>query len=219
MKAVIFDMDGVIIDSEPIHYYCSNKLLEKHDVVIERGQYDSYIGGSCKTMWNDIINEHGLPHTAEQIISEEYEIFLEYLANGKGKIQPIEGIRPLVAKLLEEKMTMALASSSALDNINTVLDLFELQHAFEHKVSGMTLKRTKPDPEIFILTAEKLGLEPKDCIVIEDSSNGVKAAKAAGMKCIGFRNPECGTQELGLADAVVGSITEITPDFMRQLFK
>lgn len=218
MKAVIFDMDGVIIDSEPIHYHCSNTLLKDHGVVLEKEKYDSYIGGSCVTMWKDVIELHQLPMTVEEILKTEYGIFLDYLSKGKGKIQPIKGIPGLIDQLKEEGMTMALASSSALDNINTVLDLFELQHAFTHKVSGMTLKRTKPDPEIFLITADKLGVEPKDCVVIEDSSNGVKAAKAAGMKCIGYQNPECGYQDLSLADVIVKSIEDITPDMMRGLF-
>lgn len=217
MEAIIFDMDGVIIDSEPIHYICSNKYLSPYNIELNREIYDTYIGGSCKVMWNDVREKHGLEDSVDTIISKEFELYSEYLRNGKGTLQPIEGVRELLAELQEAGERIALASSSALDNINAVLDVFDLQEYFELKVTGMDFAETKPHPEIFEQTAKRLGVDPSKCIVIEDSSNGVASAKGAGMICIGYQNPNCGYQDLSKADLVVDSITEINLDLLKSL--
>lgn len=217
MEAIIFDMDGVIIDSEPIHYHCSNKLLAPFNIELNREKYDTYIGGSCKVMWSDIREEHGLEDSVDTIIANEFKIFLDYLKNGKGQVKPIEGIPELLAQLKDEKATIALASSSSMENINTVTSLFGIDHYFKVKVTGQTLKETKPHPEIFFKTAELLDVEPKKCLVIEDSRNGAVAAKAAGMICIGYQNPNCGYQDLSMADHVVNHISHINMDLIKSL--
>ncbi|WP_105618614.1 HAD family hydrolase [Vallitalea okinawensis] len=215
MEAIIFDMDGVIIDSEPIHYICSNKMLEPYKIELDREKYDTYIGASCKVMWEDVRQAHNLKESVEEIISKEFDIFLSYLQEGKGKIQPIEGIRSLLELLRKEGVTIGLASSSSMRNIDTVLDLFDIQDYFTVKVTGYDLERSKPDPEIFIKTAGLLNVDPKECIVIEDSKNGVTAAKRAGMKCIGYQNPNCGYQDLSHADKIVDSIKNIDIAFLK----
>lgn len=215
MEAVIFDMDGVIIDSEPIHYICSNKFLEPYKIELDREKYDTYIGASCKVMWSDVRETHNLNESVEEIISKEFDIFLNYLQEGKGKIHPIEGIRSLLELLKKEGVTIGLASSSSMKNINTVLDLFDIQDYFSIKVTGYDLERSKPDPEIFIKTAGLLNVDPTKCIVIEDSKNGVTAAKRAGMKCIGYHNPNCGYQDLSNADKIVESIKTIDMDVLK----
>jgi len=104
-----------------------------------------------------------------------------------------------------------------MEVIDIVLKKFELSNFFAAKVSGSELAHSKPHPEIFVRSAQIAGSEPEECIVIEDSKNGVTAAKAAGMKCIGFLNPNSGVQELSKADVIVKSFEEVSADFIKKL--
>ena len=128
---------------------------------------------------------------------------------GNEKLEPVTGIPGLLAEIKDAGLKLGLASSSGRDFIEIVLTKLDILDYFDVIVSGEEVEKSKPDPDIFLKTAGNLGVNPEDCLVIEDSRHGVKAAILAGMKCIGFRNPNSGTHDLSLADAVVHSITDI----------
>lgn len=112
---------------------------------------------------------------------------------------------------------MIVASSATRHNIETVMAKFEIEEDFEGYASGQDVSRPKPNPDIFLLAAEKLGLAPQDCVVIEDAKHGVGAAKSAGMPCIGYRNSSSGDQDLSEADKIVDHIDLITIDLLKEL--
>src|SRR4030095_7622206 len=139
-----------------------------------------------------------------------------HLANAND-LQPIDGIRELIKNLHEHNFKLVLASSSRMETIDIVLNKFKLSEFFTIKVSGSELAHSKPHPEIFQRAAELIKSEPKTCIVIEDSKNGITAAKAAGMKCIGFLNPSSGDQNLASADMVIRSLKELDASLIERL--
>jgi HAD superfamily hydrolase (TIGR01509 family) len=213
--AAILDMDGVIIDSEPFHYEVNVQLFHQLGITVAAGDYQSYIGVSHADMWSDLKRKHGLPQTVSALVEMQVKGNEDYLRNHS--FAPIPGIEELLKQLRREGVRTGLASSSAMATIDLVLAKLGLRPFFGAVASGEEVPFGKPAPDIFLYTAAKLGIEPERCIVIEDSAHGVMAAKAAGMRCVGFQNPHSGDQDLGMADLVVARITDLTWETMRSI--
>lgn len=207
VEAVIFDMDGVIVDSEPIHFKSDKMTMNHYDKVISDEELNNYVGISNPVMWSELRDKYILIASVEELL--EKQLFYKKHLIGNTKLEPIEGIRQLLDEIKSCGIRIGLASSSSKEFINFILNNIGLKEYFEVIVSGEDVKRGKPSPDIFLKTAELLKVEPLNCLVIEDSAHGVKAAKLAQMKCIGFNNPNSGKQDLSLADAIVNSIVEI----------
>lgn len=207
MKAVIFDMDGVIIDSEPIHFEVDMQTMKDLGCNISAEELMKYVGTTNEYMLTDIKKNYTISKSIEEIISYKVEMTKSKII--QSDLEPIEGIRELLSDLKNKNIPCAIASSSPRDFIDVVVSKFKLQDYFKYIVSGEEVENGKPAPDVYIETAKKLGISPRDCTVIEDSKNGVLAAKAAGMKCIGFQNLNSGNQDLSKADIIVKSIVEI----------
>ena len=124
-------------------------------------------------------------------------------------LQPIKGIPELLANLKKDGIAIGLASSSEKAFIEMVLEELGIRGYFQAVVSGEEVERSKPEPEIFLRAAELLNVDPADCLVLEDSRHGVEAAKRAGMKCIGYQNPNSGPQDLSRADKIVHTLENL----------
>lgn len=207
IKAVIFDMDGVIVDSEPIHFESDQLTLKHFGIEASHEELNQYVGVSNPVMWAEMKEKYNLAEYVETLL-EKQSYYKNYLFGIK-KLEPIAGIPDLLAEIKNAGAKLGLASSSNRDFIEMVLMNLGIMDYFDMIVSGDEVKKSKPDPEIFLKAAGNLKVNPEDCLVIEDSRHGVKAAILAGMKCIGFHNPNSGAQDLSLADTVVHSITEI----------
>ena len=212
MKAVIFDMDGVIIDSEPIHFEVDMQTMKDLGCNISREELEKYVGTTNEYMIADIKKNYNIRKSVEEIINYKVEMVKNKIV--QSDLEPIEGIRELLIDLKKKNIPAAIASSSPKDFINIVVSKFKLQEYFKYIVSGEEVESGKPAPDVYIETAKKLGISPKECIVVEDSKNGVLAAKAAGMKCIGFQNINSGNQDLSKADIIVNSIGEIKLSYL-----
>ena len=216
IQTVIFDMDGVIIDSEPVHFEIEKKIFEELKIAVSFEEHCSYVGSSSQNMWETIINKHGVPDHFETLITKEHGHYMNYLLNEKD-LRPIDGVAELIKELHKNNFKILVASSSYREVIDIVLGKFTLSDYFIERVSGTELTHSKPHPEIFLKSAKLANSEPEECIVIEDSENGVTAAKAAGMKCIGFLNPGSGIQNLSRADLIIKSFKELNTDFIRSI--
>jgi len=214
-KAVIFDMDGVIIDSEPIHFDVDNQTMDYFDFSISSKEMETYVGMTNPEMWLLIKNKYNLIQSVDEIINYQLENKISILQGLD--ISPIEGIRELLLQLRNHTIPIGIASSSPRVFIEEVLKKFDLVDYFLCVVSGEEVPRGKPAPDIYIEAAYQLGVGPETCVVIEDSRNGVIAAKNAGMKCIGYKNINSGNQNLSLADIIVDSIKEINIQDILQL--
>jgi HAD superfamily hydrolase (TIGR01509 family) len=200
-QALIFDMDGVIVDSE-LHWkslegYFLQSLIPGWTMQ-DQGRI---IGMSLENLYTMLRDEYGMAES-EQAFLEQYHMMAEQIYREKARLLP--GFRETLDRLLAMEVPLALASSSPRNWIEIVLDKFDLRSAFRVVVSaGEIGGKGKPAPDIYLYTAEKLGVPPGGCIVIEDSKNGVLSAGNAGMYCIGFRNGFNEEQDLSAADVVI----------------
>jgi len=208
MKAVIFDMDGVIIDSEPIHFEVDMQTMEKLGVHISKDELNKYVGTTNEYMLTELINKYKIEKSIDEIT--EYKINLTINKIKEAPIDAIDGIRELLVELKNSNIKTAIGSSSTRDLIDAVIEKFKLKAYFDYIVSGDEVKEGKPKPDIYLEASKRLNVNPSECIVIEDSKNGVLAAKSAGMKCVGFKNENSGDQDLSRADIIVDSIKDIT---------
>jgi HAD superfamily hydrolase (TIGR01509 family) len=209
IDTIIFDMDGVIIDSEPIHMNIENQMFDELNIHISKEMHQSFVGASAKNTFQRLIRDFNLNTTPEELLHDNESRYLDYL-DRHPEIQPIPGVKLLIENLTKAGFTLLLASSASIEIIDKVLDMFQFRQYFSHAISGARLQNSKPHPEVFYITAEKAGKKPGQCLVIEDSANGVKAAKAAGMYCVAYYNPNSGNQDLSLADNVISSFDEFS---------
>jgi beta-phosphoglucomutase family hydrolase len=215
-QTVIFDLDGVIIDSEPVHFRLEKQMLDELKIEVSSEEHNSYVGMSPENMWTAIITRHNVAYLPQDLVRKKHLLYIEHLVNEQN-LYPIPGVSALIKELHKNNFKLVIASSSHLEVIHAVLKKFDLSDYFMAMVSGTELAHSKPHPEIFLKAARLANSKPQECVVIEDSGNGVAAAKAAGMKCIGFANPNSGDQKLDKADVIIQSFEELNVDFIRSL--
>jgi len=207
-KAVIFDMDGVIINSEVLYDEAFRKLVLEENKELSQEDLNSVRGMDDMEIWAELIKRYDLKDSAEyyneRILADIMDVFMN-----DPEVTHIDGLIDLLDQIKDAGIRMSVASSADLKRIKVIIDRLSIGHYFEHLTSADDVSRAKPSPEIYLLAADKLGLSPDECWVIEDSTNGVKAAKAAGMKCIGFRGPYDTEQDHSLADERVIDHKEI----------
>lgn len=211
----IFDMDGVLIDSEPLHNQMMDLVFERLNLHFSTEYRASLTGMAGIPMWQKIASDRGLTQTPEELLKFHRELLFSELDDKSVPI--VSGIKTLIERLIQQNYRLAVASSSEMNLIHYFLKKLKLFSFFDVIVSGENLPKSKPHPEIFIKTAELLGANPKNCIVLEDSKNGVTAAKNAGMFCIGFENPNSGNQDLSKSDWIVKNISEITIEKLEKI--
>ena len=223
LKAVIFDFDGVITDSEILHLRAFNQSLAQYGIEITKNDYYTMYLGFNDTDCYKLLIEKGLLKMDEQQINtlmiQKKKIF-EQLAKAEGKM--IEGVRDFLKMLEQNNISMAICSGSLLTEVEMVLEDARLRHLFEVVVSGEQVKKGKPDPEGFLLSLQRLNenrenpITANQCVVIEDSHWGLEAAKAAGMHTIAVTN-SYDAEQLGMADKIVDQLNELSIDDLQQL--
>ena len=196
--AVIFDMDGVLVDSEPLYMAVERQSFARYGVALDEQEQARFVGTSQQQMWREIKVLYGIEVAISQLIAEHQQRVLSVL--GQSSLQAMRGVTRLLDELDRLGIPCALASSSPRQLVICMLERIGLAGRFHHMVCGDEVRLSKPDPHIFLLAAQGLGVAPARCLVIEDSGHGVTAAKAAGMQCIGLMNPNSGSQSLEGAD-------------------
>lgn len=206
IRAVIFDMDGVMIDSEPIWEKTEKILLKRRGINYEPAYREKIVGLNQRDSALLLKETFGLPESIEELIEERISILLDLY---KKELKPIPGLIHLLEQLKGNGFLIALASSSPLRVINFVLDQFSLKGFFSAIVSGEMVERGKPYPDIYLYVVDKLRVTPNECVVIEDSINGVRAAKRAGMRCIAIPDRRLPLDKFMEADVVVDRLSEV----------
>ncbi|MFP7223930.1 HAD family phosphatase [Priestia filamentosa] len=204
--AVIFDMDGVIVDSEPVYRRLNEKIFKKLNIKVDEETKLSFIGGTTERKWTILKNKYLLSQSVEELMTLQNIVFSQKEWNFRDILYP-EAI-PLLKLLKEQSIPTVLATSSDKTRIQAVLDQCGLKKYFNEVVCGVDFERGKPDPDIFLNAAEKVGVPPENCVVIEDSYNGITAAKKANMYGIGVRHKEI-NMDLSQADETVDSLSEV----------
>lgn len=216
LKAIIFDMDGVLVDSEPLHYKANVNMLRKKGIELDYDYYKQFIGSTNPHMWKTMKDYFSLVESVEQLVLES-GIEKRRLIDETGFL-PIKYVYEFVKHLYDEGYKLAVASSSSIEYINEVTTYFGIKKYFTELVSGINVKNPKPAPDVFLETARKLGLKSEECLVVEDSQNGVLAAKSANMSCVGFVNPNSGEQCLDKADYLVLGFEELDKEFVEMVY-
>jgi beta-phosphoglucomutase family hydrolase len=207
IKAVIFDLDGVLVESEHLHIEAEKQTLLKYGVQISSEELHRYTGTTASFMFTELIRRYKLNTTFKKIFDEKEKILFKLLKNN---VKPTKGVMHLLIKLKRENIKLAVASSSHKKLINYLLEQIDIAGCFDFVVSSEDVAYGKPDPEIFLKAASGLSVGLDECLVIEDSKLGVEAAKKAGMKCVGYRNPHSGDQDLSEADIVIDSFSKLS---------
>jgi beta-phosphoglucomutase len=217
-SGVIFDMDGVLIDSNPFHIKKWIDLLDAHEIPYDPELLPEQILGKR----NDSAFRHffgpDITRDESRRLSEELEATFRRTFRPHAK--PLPGLAPLIEECRRAGIPMAVASSAMVKNIEFVVDALGFRPYFQHLVSGDHVTHAKPDPEIYLKAAQMLGLPPDECVAFEDSYVGVEAAKRAGMKCVGIAStfPPEELRRQTQADLVVRSFEDIGLDMLRGLF-
>ena len=208
LKAVLFDMDGVIVDTEPLHRKAYFKMFEEVKIDVNEELYDSFTGQATLPICRTLCEHFSLTDAPEHLVATKRKHF-KYLFENDTSLDLLDGVYDLIKNYYENDLTLVLASSASMPNINRIFDRFDLNKYFKAKISGADLKASKPHPEIFIKAAALAGQPTENCMVIEDSTNGIKAAKAANIYCVGFKSPHSVNQDYTKADKVITSFDEI----------
>ncbi|MXX32544.1 MAG: HAD family phosphatase [Chloroflexi bacterium] len=203
-SAVIFDMDGVLLDSEPLHYEAVRIILAEQGVDFPLEDYFRYLGTTLTSTWDDLCDRYPITMPFAQF---DARYNADVLAHYRAGAPLIRGARELVEQLREAGVPIAVASSSHRMWVDAALDGAGLSDYFDQTTAGDEVSMGKPSPEIYLKAAEKLGFDPARCIAIEDAPAGVESASAAGMKVVLVRSEL--TDDLNLtSDWQVDDLTE-----------
>ncbi len=212
MKALIWDLDGVIADTAPYHFAAWRELFRE----LGRDYTKRDFRGNFGRRNDDILSEMLGNLSREELNSlsrRKEELFREKI---KGRVKPLPGVLQLLEDASSHGFKMALVSSTPPENIKLILSSLSIERYFGCLVSDQDVRRGKPDPEGFLLAARKLGVPPDRCVVIEDAVAGVEAAKRAGMRCIAVTTTHP-RERLTLADLVVDSLEVVSPRVLDSL--
>lgn len=209
IQTVIFDMDGVIVDTEPVHSYAYFQHFAELNIDVSKDMFTSFMGNSTRNTFQKLKELFPIDGEVEDLIQRKRTLFNDAF-DSKEDLYLIEGVEQLIQDLHRNGMQLILASSAAKVTIDRVFRRFNLHQYFTHIVSGEDFPDSKPHPAIFEHAAS-LSIAPKEnCIVIEDSTNGIKAAKAAGIFCVGYNSENSKLQDLSLADVIVEHLDELS---------
>lgn len=207
IKAVIFDMDGTIIDSEPIYEKVNQAIYEKYGFNLTQEDYDRHMGANLKDIWEDILNRYQVKDEYSHYKIEDFmEDHIHESYQGLAEAEELElmpGVKEWFDFLKDHGYKMIIASSSYEPVIEHIYQRFELEQYMEGYIDGNAIENGKPAPDIFLKAAEKLGVKAEECLVIEDTEHGVNGAQRAGAKVVGFNRAQDESQDLSNADLVI----------------
>lgn len=217
IKGVIFDMDGVLVNNMSVHFEAFSAMAERYNISATEEMDFSHLNGRGNDeiinalFPSEIVAEKGV----EALAAEKEAVYREIYAP---KIQPQNGLRTLLGELNQRNIICAVGSSGPKVNVDFVLEKCNIEPYFSVRISGDMVTHCKPDPEIFLTAAERLGLEPKDCLVFEDALAGVSAARAAGMKVVTLTTTHTYEQlEASAPDLIIEDFSALTVDQIMEL--
>ncbi|AQX49294.1 HAD family hydrolase [Elizabethkingia anophelis] len=218
LKAVLFDMDGVIVDTEPLHRKAYFKMFDEFGINVSEELFTSFTGKTTQSVCQELISRFNLNYTPQEL-TDKKRINFKYLFDTDPDFDLIPGVRNLIENYHQHDVKMILASSASMNTINWVFERFDLEKYFAGKISGADLKQSKPHPEIFELAAGISGEEKNNCIVIEDSTNGIQAAYAADIFCVAYKSEHSKNQKYDKAQKVISDYSEILYETSTEWFK
>jgi len=208
LKAVLFDMDGVLVDTEELTFRAARQMFEEHGIAVTQDDFRPFIGTGENSYIGNVALKYNFPVNIPRDKERMYTIF-GVLA--KGCLKALPGVRDFITECRMRGLKLAVATSA--DYVKMMINLNETglkQEAFDVLVNGQEVINKKPHPEIYLTTAAKLSVRPEECLVVEDAVNGIEAAKTAGAKCLAVTN-SFGRTELKKADWICNSLEYYPP--------
>lgn len=184
IKAVLFDMDGVLVDSEEFICKAAIAMFKERGVLVQPSDFLPFVGSGENRYIGGVAAKYNVIANIEEMKARTYAIY-ENITHGK--LQPLEGVLEFIERCRKKGLKTAVATSA--DKVKMEVNLREIglsAETFDATVNGLEVERKKPFPDIFEIAAYKLGVNPSECLVVEDAINGVEAAKAAGARCLGL---------------------------------
>ncbi len=209
-------MDGVIVDTEPVHHFAYNQHFKQLNIEITPEMYASFTGNSTKNIFEKLKAHFNLKEEVTTLVATKRNLFNDAFDH-KEDLYLLDGVEDLIKELHTNGIQLVLASSSAHVTINRIFNRFNLHQYFTHIVSGEDFPKSKPHPAIFQHAAFLSGTPIENCIVIEDSTNGILAAKAAGIYCIGYDSVNSKMQDYSKADKVISHFNELSFEKIRTI--
>jgi HAD superfamily hydrolase (TIGR01509 family) len=206
-RAIIFDLDGLLVDTETLAMQTVRQTCSQLDIKLEPDEEKNIVGVTSEHFFKELLEKHGSALDLQTVLThfyEKYELALET------DLKPFPGARSLPIDLKSKGFQLALVSGSTTKQVETVLRKLDIKALFDQIITAEDVTESKPSPQGYLLAADKLKVKPAECLVFEDATAGVQAAKAAGMKVIGVRNN--GDQDLTQADEVVGNLIAVNLD-------
>lgn len=203
LEAIIFDMDGVLVDSEYTYFQSKSQILSEAGHEVEDSYHFQFMGTTSDYMWEKMKQEFSLPLSVAEYI-QQMTALRQAMIKRDG-IRVIPHVQEFVKGLSQAGLKLAVASSSSLAEIKVNLAEIGLSEYFSEVVSTEEVEHSKPAPDVYLVMAERIGIMPENCLGIEDTKNGTGAVRNAGMVCVGFANPAFPKQDLAFADRVVSS--------------
>ncbi len=214
LKAIIFDMNGVIINDEHYHNESWNEFLEKYGFTLTTEEFETQIMGKRDKDTLQYLFKRSLTPEEITMYCNERDAIVQKLV--EGKLQLTSGLREFLDSVRQAHIPLAIATSSRKEYMDFIVDTYDIRKYFQFIVTGDEVVHGKPDPEIYLKAANLLGVEPTDCLVFEDSASGIKAAKAAGMKVVGITT-SLSHDVLSSVDKIIDDFTEVSIEELKQL--
>ncbi|NRD21472.1 HAD family phosphatase [Winogradskyella eckloniae] len=218
LKAVLFDMDGVIVDTEPLHRKAYFQMFNDVNIDVDETLYESFTGQSTINICKRLVDHFNCDTSPENLVKIKRKHF-KFLFEHDSSLVLIDGVLDRIKDYYVNGVKLVVASSASMPNIERIFNRFDLNPYFMGKFSGADLEKSKPHPEIFLKAAQHTKCEKSECMVIEDSTNGIQAAHAAGIFCAGFKSEHSSGQDYTLANIVVSSFEELSFDKQKIFFK
>jgi HAD superfamily hydrolase (TIGR01509 family) len=213
IKAILFDMNGIIIDDEHIHEMAFRETVKPFGIDLDHQAYlDCCAGKTDRAGYEQIATKFSNDLPVDELLQQKSQMYLKLFPANK---KDYPGVINLIHSLAKN-FTLALTSSSSRAEVNLITKEFGIDHEFRITISADEVTKGKPDPEPYLITTQKLDLKPEECVVIEDSRSGVLSSKAAGCYCIGVTTTHT-EEDLREADLVVGDFTKITTEVIQNL--
>jgi beta-phosphoglucomutase family hydrolase len=215
LEAVIWDMDGVLADTAPHHLRAWQETFARRGINFTEADFMRGFGVRNDAIIRNVLGEQTTDAEIETIAREKEATFRRII--GKD-VKPLPGALELVRALYEKGVKMAIASSTVIENIRLIVGSLGIEKYFKAVITGHDVTKGKPSPQVFLAAAQRLGVEPQNCLVFEDAVAGVKAAKSAGMHCVAITSTHP-REKLAEADLVVDSLEGVSVKELEELVR
>jgi beta-phosphoglucomutase family hydrolase len=215
LEAVIWDMDGVLADTAPHHLRAWQETFAKRGIDFTEADFERGFGVRNDAIIRNTLGEQTTDAEIEAIAREKEATFRRIIGSD---IKPLPNVLELLRQLHDRGIRMAIASSTVIENIRLIIGSLGIEKYFKAVITGHDVTEGKPSPQVFLLAAQRLGVNPANSIVFEDAVAGVKAAKSAGMHCVAITSTHP-REKLAEADLIVDSLEEVSVKDLEKLLK